>query len=42
MLYFFAKEPVKLEDGMLTVSDGPGFGFELDESKIESEEELTF
>ena len=42
MGYFFAKEPVKLEDGMLTVSDGPGFGFELDESKIEKEEELTF
>lgn len=40
--YHLAKEPVQLDGGMLTVSDSPGFGFDLDESKIESEEEITY
>jgi hypothetical protein len=32
----------KSADGLLTVSDNPGFGYEIDPATIESEEELTF
>ncbi len=40
--YFFGKEGPNFEDGMLTVSDSPGFGFDLDEGKIDSETLLEF
>jgi L-alanine-DL-glutamate epimerase-like enolase superfamily enzyme len=40
--YFFGEEGVNFKDGYLTVSEKPGFGFNLDESKIESESVLEF
>ena len=40
--YFFLNEGPQFADGKLTVSDNPGFGYEIDPAKIESEEELTF
>jgi len=33
--YDFEKHPLKPVDGMLELPDRPGFGIELDESKIE-------
>ena len=40
--YFFLNEGPKSADGLLTVSDNQGFGYEIDPAKIESEEVLTF
>jgi L-rhamnonate dehydratase len=40
LLQFFWQEPVKPIDGMISVSDRPGLGVEIDPDKIESEEEL--
>jgi L-alanine-DL-glutamate epimerase-like enolase superfamily enzyme len=40
LLQFFWREPVKPVDGMISVSDRPGLGVEIDPDKIESEEEL--
>jgi L-rhamnonate dehydratase len=42
LLQFFWREPVKPVGGMITVSDRPGLGVEIDPSKIESEEELQW
>ena len=41
--YFFDKNngPI-VNNGMLTVSDQPGFGYEIDPRKIDSEQEITF
>ena len=40
--YYFYTEGPTFRDGMLTVSDKPGLGYEIDRSKIESERELVF
>ncbi|MCH7734392.1 MAG: mandelate racemase/muconate lactonizing protein [Chloroflexi bacterium] len=40
--YFFGKEGPNFDDGMLTVSDSPGFGFEIDDAKVDSETLLEF
>ena len=40
--WFDANSGPILNDGMLTVSDEPGFGYVIDESKIESETDITF
>ena len=42
LLQFFWQEPVKPVDGMISVSDRPGLGVEIDPDKIESEEELQW
>ena len=42
MAYFFAKKPLNLSQGNLRVSDDPGFGFDIDESKVESERPVEF
>jgi L-rhamnonate dehydratase len=42
LLQFFWREPVKPVDGMISVSDRPGLGVEIDQDKIESEEELQW
>jgi L-rhamnonate dehydratase len=42
LLQFFWQEPVKPVDGMISVSDRPGLGMEIDPSKVESEEELQW
>jgi L-rhamnonate dehydratase len=42
LAYHFYQKGPNFENGMLTVSDDPGFGYELDESKIESEADLEF
>ena len=42
LLQFFWREPVKPVGGMITVSDRPGLGVEIDPDKIESEEELQW
>ena len=34
--YYFDKNPVSPQNGLVTLSERPGFGIELDESKIES------
>lgn len=39
---FFFKNPLYPVDGFFTPSDIPGAGMDLDESKIESEREITF
>lgn len=39
---FFLKHPLKPVDGVVTVRDEPGIGMELDEAKIEQQDELTF
>ncbi len=39
--YFF-KEPLEPVNGLITVPTGPGMGMELDEAKIESEQELRW
>lgn len=40
--YYFAETPLDERNGMVRVSDGPGFGMNLDPAKIESEESLEF
>ena len=40
--YMFEKEPPVVVDGKLTLTTKPGFGIELDESKIEDRKLLTF
>ena len=40
--YFFFYEGPNFADGMLTVNDKPGLGYDIDPAKIECEEELTF
>ena len=42
LLQFFWQEPVKPVDGMISVSDRPGLGVEIDPGKIEAEEELQW
>ena len=42
LLQFFWQEPVKPVDGMISVSDRPGLGVEIDPDKIESEEALQW
>lgn len=43
MLYFFdANGGPEFSDGRLTVSDKPGFGFDIDPDKIESEHDIEF
>ena len=39
---FFYKNPVEPVNGFVTPPEGPGLGVELDESKIETERELSF
>lgn len=38
---FFLKHPLKPEGGRVTVRDEPGIGMELDEAKIEAQEDLS-
>ena len=38
---YFDKNPVLPEGGMVTLSERPGFGIELDESKIENIKFIT-
>ncbi len=40
--YFFGVEGPNFNDGMLTVSDSPGFGFDIDSRKVDSETLLEF
>ena len=42
ILQFFLKNPVKPVDGFITPPAAPGVGLELDESKIESEREISW
>ena len=42
LLQHFWKEPMVPVNGQITASERPGFGMELDESKIESERDLTW
>ena len=39
---FFYKRPVRPVNGFVTPPEGPGLGVELDESKIQSERELSY
>ena len=41
--YFFDNNngPI-LDNGNLTISDEPGFGYEIDDDKVDSETEITF
>ena len=43
LAYHFDKNngPI-LNNGNLTVSDEPGFGYEIDQAKVEAEREITF
>ena len=43
LAYHFDKNkgPI-LNNGNLTVSDQPGFGYEIDDDKVEEETEITF
>jgi len=41
-LQFFLKNPVKPVDGFITPPTAPGVGLELDESKIESEQDINW
>lgn len=38
----FCEEGVEFKDGMLTVSGKPGFGFNIDDSRADSETLLEF
>ena len=38
---FFFKEPVKPIDGIVKLSDQPGMGVEIDESKVVSRKEIA-
>jgi L-alanine-DL-glutamate epimerase-like enolase superfamily enzyme len=42
LLQFFWKEPVKPVDGMVTLSDRPGLGVDIDSDKIVAEEEVAW
>lgn len=42
LLQFFWKNPVKPVDGIVALSDRPGFGMEYDPEKIETDEELRW
>jgi L-alanine-DL-glutamate epimerase-like enolase superfamily enzyme len=42
LAYHFLQSGPNFEDGMLTVSDDPGFGYVIDEEKIESEVVMEF
>ena len=42
LLQFFFKNPVKPVNGIITIPTGPGMGVEIDDTKIESETELTW
>lgn len=39
---FFFAEPVKPVGGVVHLPDGPGIGVELDEGKVQAQEEITF
>ena len=39
---FFMKHPVKPVNGQITVSDRPGLGLEIDESKVTSRRTIRF
>lgn len=39
---FFLKDPLKPINGMVTLRETPGLGMDLDEAKMERQEELTF
>ena len=39
---FFLKNPIRPQDGKVTLPTGPGMGMELDEDKIESRHEVTW
>jgi L-rhamnonate dehydratase len=40
--YFFGEDGIDFKDGNVTVSEKPGFGFNIDPAKIESESVLEF
>ena len=42
LLQFFWQEPVKPVNGMVTLSERPGFGMEIDLDKVETDEELRW
>ena len=42
LAYFFAKTPLNISNGNLRLSDGAGFGFDIDEDKVESETIVEF
>jgi L-rhamnonate dehydratase len=42
LAYHFLQAGPNFEDGMLTVSDDPGFGYVIDEEKVESEVVMEF
>jgi L-alanine-DL-glutamate epimerase-like enolase superfamily enzyme len=42
LLQFFWKDPVKPVNGVITVSDRPGFGMEIDPAKVETDDELRW
>ena len=39
---FFLKTPLKPQNGVVTLTDAPGLGMELDEAKVEDRKELHF
>ena len=39
---FFFKDPIKPVNGMISPSDAPGVGWEIDESKVTAERELSW
>ena len=40
LAYHFVKKPLDFSNGFVRVSEDPGFGFDIDDAKVESEEVL--